>query len=259
MLAVVSCPAMNSVIASSRSWRVAHLRPLSSSWACRSIESRSPRSSPVRRRSAIMPRMIASQPLRRAFEAPVQGRRQPDGDRDQRAGARDEVVHERFHRRRCVGRVAADLGVEQRLGDDLKGQPHQVVLDVARLAGGHDLEHPLGVVDHDVGVRGDPVAVEGRLRQLPLSAPEVPLAGQQAVSQRPLGIPKAVVLDELPVLIDEHLLDQVGMVDEPDRARAEPHRDDVAVLPLPARERRQPIATELPEVPGEPLRLRPRG
>ena len=102
-------------------------------------------------------------------------------------------------------------------------------------------EHPLGELDHQLGVGGDPLAVERRLRELALAAPEVALAGQQALAQRALRLPQAIVLDELAVLVDQHLLDQVGVVGEEDALRAEPGRDQVAVLARPARQRAEPV------------------
>ena len=104
---------------------------------------------------------------------------------DQAAGPRDEGVHQRLHRRAGVGRIAADLRVEQRLGDDLQRQPHHVVLDVADLAVGPGLEHSLGVIDHEPAIGGDPLAVKRRLGELALAAPELPLAGQEPLAQRP--------------------------------------------------------------------------
>ncbi len=71
------------------------------------------------------------------------------GWRDQcwRSGRRSS--HQRFHRRADLGRIAADLRVEQRLGDDLERQPHHVGLHVADLPVGPRGEHPLGEIDHE--------------------------------------------------------------------------------------------------------------
>ena len=81
----------------------------------------------------------------------------------------------------------------------------------------HDCEHSLGGLDHEPGVGGDPLAVERRLGELALAPPELSLAGQEPLAQRPLRLPQPIVLDELAILVDQHLLDQVGMVGEHDR------------------------------------------
>ncbi len=97
----------------------------------------------------------------------------------------DESAHQRLHRRAGLGRIAADLRVEQRLGDDLQGQPHHVILSVADLAVGPRLEHALGEIHHEPRIGSDPLAVKRRLGQLALPAPELALAGQEPLAERP--------------------------------------------------------------------------
>ena len=193
------------------------------------------------------------QPPGRPLDTEVRWSGDPGGNGDQPARPRHEAVHQRFHRRARLGRVAADLGVEERLGDDLERQPHHVGLDVADLAVAPGHEHPLGVFDHHTGIGGDPVAMERRLGELALGPPELALAGQEPVAQRSPRAPQPVVLDELPVLVDQHLLDQVGMVEEEDRRGPEPGPDHVAVLAMPARQCPQAVAAEFPQVAEEPV------
>ena len=232
---MVSWPAMKSVITSSRSCLSLMRRPLSSSWACSSIDSKSPRSSPLLRRAAMTAlRMRSSRPMARSTRR-FRGVGIQCGAVIRLAGPCDERAHQGFHGFARLGRVAADLGVEQRLGHDLQGQVHHVGLGVADLAVAPRLQHPLGVIDHEPAVRSDPLAVKRRLGQLALAAPELAFAGQEPLPERPLRLPQPIVLDELPILVDQHLLDQVGMVDEHDSPGAESGRNQVAILLSPAR------------------------
>ncbi len=65
------------------------------------------------------------------------------------------------------------------------------------------------------------------------------------------------MLDELAILIDQDLLDQVGVVGKHDLPRAEPGRYEVAVLPSPAGKSSQLVAAELLEIAEEPVLWRP--
>ena len=95
-----------------------------------------------------------------------------------------------------VARLAPDLGVEERLGDDRQGQAHHVVVDVARLAVAPGVAEPRGVLDHDRAVALDRLALEARLRELPLPPPEVALAGQQPLADDRHEQPREPVLDD---------------------------------------------------------------
>ena len=114
-------------------------------------------------------------------------------------------------------------------------------------------EHPLGGRDHGRGVGGDPVAVEGRLRKLALLPPEVALARQQAVAQAGPRLAERAVLDEVAVLRDQHLLDEVGMVQHPNPHRTEPKIDDVAVGAGTLGEKPEPVALERPQMARQPV------
>src|SRR5271157_1390049 len=61
------------------------------------------------------------------------------------------------------------------------------------------------------------------------------------------------MLDELAILRNQHLLDQVGMVEEENRPGPESRPDQVAVLAMPARECPQAVAAEFPQVSEEPV------
>ena len=55
------------------------------------------------------------------------------------------------------------------------------------------------------------------------------------------------------VLRNQHLLDQIGMVEEENRPVPESRPDQVAVLAMPARECPQAVAAEFAQVSGEPV------
>ena len=61
------------------------------------------------------------------------------------------------------------------------------------------------------------------------------------------------MFDELAVLGNQHLLDQVGMVEKENRSGPESRPDQVAELTMPARQSPQAIATELPQVSRQPV------
>ena len=146
-----------------------------------------------------------------------------------------------------------DVGAEEGLGDDLQGQPHHVGLNVAPLAVGPTAHHTLRIRHHNVSIRCDPLSVKRRLREPTLATPELPLAGQEPRAQGRPGRPKREVLGELPVLADQDVLDQFGMVQGPDPPRAQPDRDHVAVVTGAAGEERQAIGLERAEVAGQPV------
>src|SRR5208337_5442904 len=131
--------------------------------------------------------------------------------------------------------------------------PHHVGLDVARLPVFPGHQHPLSVLNHHICISGDAVAMERRLSQLALGAPEIALAGQEALAKGSPCTAQPVMFDELAVLGNQHLLDQVGMVEEENRSGPESRPDQVAVLAMPARERPQTVAAEFPQVSGEPV------
>ena len=154
------------------------MRVPSSSWAWRSIESRSPVSAAplvaalldhaVDDRVELRDGALEAAPLRRRQPLRRKGRKSSSGSETTASTASIASPD-------VVG-VLADLGAEERLGDDLERQAHHVLVDVAHLA-----VAPLGgearrVVDHDVAVGRDAIAMERRLRQAPLPPPEVALA-----------------------------------------------------------------------------------
>src|SRR5206468_8244006 len=76
----------------------------------------------------------------------------------------------------------------------------------------------------------DAVAVERRLGQPPLPEPEVALAVEQAVAEQLPRLLQAEVLDEVPALGNEHLLDRGRVADEEDLLEPDAERDEVTVF-----------------------------
>ncbi len=127
-------------------------RPLSSSWARSSIESKSPRSSPLFLRSAITARRIRSNRRIARSTRMFIGVGIQCGRLTRLAVLHDEGLHERIHRRAHLGGIAADLRVEKRLGDDLERQPHHVILRVANLPVGPAAKHALRELNHQLAI-----------------------------------------------------------------------------------------------------------
>ena len=98
---------------------------------------------------------------------------------------------ERFHdageRLADLGRLRLDVGVEQRLADDRQRQPIHFLRDVERRAIAPRAAHAIGIGDHRVGIRRDPLAMERRLHQPPLSQMRRAFAGQEPFAEQALG------------------------------------------------------------------------
>ena len=97
------------------------------------------------------------------------------------------------------------------------------------------------MLDHRGGVPGDLRPVERRLHQTPPPLVLGSLAGQEAVAKQLPGALERPALGEFRVLDDEHLLDEIGMVDEEHPFAADPEERDVAVVVCEAGENRKRI------------------
>ena len=164
--AVVSCPARKIVIASSRSCRSVMPPPSPSvSWASSSIESRSPRSVPLRRRSVDETVDRGVEASARLAESQRGGKWEP---LDQRPEGQIEPEVERLERRRerfaDLGGFVLDVGVEQRLADDRERQRHHFLMRVDGRAGVPAVAARRGVRRHRRAVGRDALAMERRLR-----------------------------------------------------------------------------------------------
>src|SRR4051812_6312367 len=142
-------------------------------------------------------------------------------------------------------RVLLDVRVEQGLGCNPIGQPHQLAMDVADLSGLPALDGPGGMAHHRVAVAGQAMVAEGRSSQPALLLPELTFAGQQPLSeQRRDMAPEKAVLAEVAVISDEDLFNVVGPVQEQGRPRPEPYPDHVPILAGAHRQKAQGIARQ---------------
>ena len=103
-------------------------------------------------------------------------------------------------------------------------------------ASGHapaSASHRVDRVGHHVGQRRDPLMMEGRLRHPPQPSPGRPFGRHQALADDHLG---AVVIPAPRVVlrvVEQDVLDVVGVRDQVEHQRAELVAEDVAVLFLP--------------------------
>ena len=117
-----------------------------------------------------------------------------------------------------------------RLSHDIEGQTHHVLVDVADFAVAPRGRETRREIDHGAAVGRDAIAMKRRLGEPTLPAPEVPLAGEQPVTEDGAQgrLDEAVLQPEL-VPGDQDVLDQIRMADERHLQRAERNPDDVAV------------------------------
>jgi hypothetical protein len=72
--------------------------------------------------------------------------------------------------------------------------------------------------------------VKRRLRQASLAEMKVTLAGKESFAQYTLGAHERAALDEVLLIRDEHVANQIGMVEQVDPLVAHPEEDDVSVF-----------------------------
>ena len=92
------------------------------------------------------------------------------------------------------GASRRDVGVEERLGDDLQRQAHHLLVQVAHLAVAPAVQQPLGVGHHGLGVGGQALAVKSGGDEPALAPPEVALARQQPVAEQEAALPQGGAL-----------------------------------------------------------------
>ena len=109
----------------------------------------------------------------------------------------------------------------------------------------HAAPHPIGIADHQVAVAGDAIAVKGRLHQAPLPQVDRAFAGQQTLAEQPLAALEAAALGEVPVVRDEHVANQLRLVDEEQLLAGHPVGADVAVGARELREEVERVARRL--------------
>jgi len=125
-------------------------------------------------------------------------------------------------------------------------------------------EHPLRLSDHHLAVAGKPLTCEGRSREAALAMPEVTFACQETVAEHSRDLtPEEAVLDEVAVILDEHVFNKLGITDQKHGPCAETQSDDITVITVALREEAQRITGEMAEMsqnwkPSWPMSLSPR-
>src|SRR2546428_9802311 len=115
-------------------------------------------------------------------------------------------------------------------------------MGVARFTVAPGRDHLSRVVDHDPAVRPDAPAVERRLNELALPAPELAFAGDQPLAHD--GLQRDVILrfEVVPEIGDEHGLDVFGPADEAHRYVKDPEKRDVAIVFREAGQEAEPVS-----------------
>ncbi len=208
--------------------------PSSASCACSSIESRSPRSSPLARRvgddAVDDPVEAADRPAR----AEVGRGRHPVREPTQQARSADAEVVRSGPPAAWLAScgVAGDVGVEERLGHDGLGQRHHLRAHVPRRR--RPSRRPRGARRRRPSPRRRPATRwrwkagctsrrwRSQVSPSESSSPSPSTGREQA---------HAGALDEVAVPGHEQLLDGVRVEDQEDAVRPHPRLDEVAVLP----------------------------
>ena len=73
-----------------------------------------------------------------------------------------------------------------------------------------------GAFHHDIGIGRDALAMEGRRRDAPLTHVECAFAGDKPFAEQDLHPALRALLDHLLRMMDEHLADELRVVDEDD-------------------------------------------
>ncbi len=121
-----------------------------------------------------------------------------------------------------------DLGVEDGAGDDVEAELHHLVGDVELLAGVPGGGGGCGAGDDLGGVAGDALAVEGRSGDAALAHVDGVVGGDEAFAEEDLEADDGALADEGWGLVDEDLVDEVGVVDEDDGGAEEAVVGDAA-------------------------------
>src|SRR5690242_19782974 len=87
----------------------------------------------------------------------------------------------------------------------------------------------LRIFDHGLRVCRDARTVKGRLHQAPLPQPEIPFAGEQPFPKNVPVRPQHAALEVAAWMTDQHLFNEVGVIDENVAKIDDADADDVAV------------------------------
>ena len=112
--------------------------------------------------------------------------------------------------------VGGDLGVEEGARDDFQRQRHALRGDVDLLSCLPSLAVVRGDGDDLIGVGIDPLPVEGRRGDAALAYVGGVFGGDEAFAQQDLHAPDGALFLVAAGVVDQHLLDVDGVVDEDD-------------------------------------------
>src|SRR5262249_20692717 len=141
---------------------------------------------------------------------------------------------------------------EERLRHDFQRQAHYVGVDVPRFARMPAVEHGVREVHHHHAVFLDLVELEGRLRQPPLSAPQLAFTGEESLAQHCRQHSSCtLVLDEVAMMAAQDVFDVLWMADDVGLHWPDADADDVSVFGQFTCHESERIATEIEEVADE--------
>ena len=222
---------------SSRSCRSLMPSPLSASRASISIASRSSSAAAAAAAALDDAEHDAIELGAGAAEAQVARRRHQQQAGKEREGVLRDELQRRQHRAPDAVGLADQIDAEQGLADDAQRHPRGVRHEVDRRAAGRGglpvLQHARAGVAHGRRQALDALAMEGRLRQAALPPPEVALAGEEAVADQRLDPSDEAALPVVAVVVLQHVLDVVGVVQQVDAQRPGVEAHHVAVLVAP--------------------------
>src|SRR5262245_800108 len=132
-------------------------------------------------------------------------------------------------------------------------------MDVADFAIGPGIGDRLGQAHHVLAVGGDLPAQEGRLHQSPLPQPQRARAGYEAVAEESANDAVAPVFLKVVCLGDEHLTNQVRVVEQPDLQPAMPEQSAVTVFTSAAGIKPEQVPLHLREMAEKEAALRAGG
>ena len=99
------------------------------------------------------------------------------------------------------------------------------------------LEHAFGILNHSIAVAIDPRSSKSWRCQTPLLMPELPLAGEQPLTEDGLDMaPEESVLDEILMVLDQNVFHQVRMIEEHGWPSSQAKADNVTILARALRE-----------------------
>ena len=139
------------------------------------------------------------------------------------------------------------INTEQGLPDDAQRHARHVFHEIdGRPLGGGSLpvvQHACAGAAHDGREAFDALAVERRLRQASLPPPEIAFAGEQTFADERFHTADEAALPVVAVVVLQHVLDVVGVIQHVDDERPSIKADHVAVLACRPAQKRQRVAS----------------